>query len=128
MAQAGRRPVIQSVDSRFHKKNNVATVIAIWTTPSSIVAAGWSPSVRLFEAAACGAPILSDCWPGLESFFEPGREILVAGSTAEALDIMRHTPARELRAMARRARRRVLVAHTPARRAAEFEVYARSVR
>ena len=90
-------------------------------TRADMRAAGWSPSVRLFEAAACGTPILSDCWPGLESFFEPGKEILVAASTAEALDIIRHTPSSELRSMALRARQHVLSAHTPSRRAGELE-------
>jgi spore maturation protein CgeB len=47
--------------------------------------AGYAPSVRLFEAAACGVPIISDTWPGLETFFRPGEEILVSdGPTRHA--------------------------------------------
>lgn len=92
-------------------------------TRADMRAAGWSPSVRLFEAAACGVPILSDCWPGMEAFFEPGREILVAASAAEALEILRRAPERELRAMALRARRRMLAEHTPSCRAAQLERY-----
>ena len=47
-------------------------------TRADMVAAGWSPSVRLFEAAACGVPVISDAWPGLNEFFRPGSRILVA--------------------------------------------------
>jgi spore maturation protein CgeB len=81
---------------------------------------GFCPSGRLFEAAACGAPILSDWWPGLEQFFEPGREILVASSTAEAMAAIER-PDDELREMAARARERTLQQHTADQRAAELE-------
>ncbi len=50
-------------------------------TRTDMVRAGYSPSVRLFEAAACGVSIISDWWDGLDTFFEPGREILISGST-----------------------------------------------
>ena len=50
-------------------------------TRHAMAAMGWCPSGRLFEAAACGAAVLSDWWEGLDAFFEPGREILVAGDT-----------------------------------------------
>ena len=55
-----------------------------WTlnvTRADMVRAGYSPSVRLFEAAACGTPIISDAWPGLAEIFEPGAEILIARSS-----------------------------------------------
>ena len=53
-----------------------------------MAAMGWCPSGRLFEAAACGAAVLSDTWEGLDQFFEPGREILTAGSADEAIDAL----------------------------------------
>ncbi|MFL6279463.1 MAG: glycosyltransferase [Vicinamibacterales bacterium] len=81
---------------------------------------GYCPSGRLFEAAACGAPIISDCWQGLDQFFEPGREILVATSSEEAIAAVQR-PDDELRTMARRARERTLAEHTADRRAAELE-------
>jgi spore maturation protein CgeB len=81
---------------------------------------GFCPSGRLFEAAACGAPILSDSWPGLDQFFEPGREILVASSTGDAMAALQR-PDEELREMAQQARRRTLAEHTSERRAAELE-------
>jgi spore maturation protein CgeB len=85
--------------------------------------AGWSPSVRLFEAAACGTPVVTDDWPGLADFFEPGREILVARTEHEALRTVRELPEVERRAVARRARTRALADHTAARRADALERY-----
>jgi spore maturation protein CgeB len=91
-------------------------------TRGDMMAAGWSPSVRLFEAAACGIPIISDEWPGLEEFLVPGREILIAHSTAE---VVRHLTLNEdeRAKLAGAARARVLSAHTAARRARQFESY-----
>lgn len=80
---------------------------------------GWSPSVRLFEAAACGTPIISDDWPGLEEFFKPGEEILIAESS---IDICRALDDEALRArIALAARRAVLAHHTADIRAQELE-------
>lgn len=86
--------------------------------------AGYSPSVRLFEAAACGTPIASDYWPGLESIFEIGSEILVAQSSSDILRLLREMPAAELRAIGNKARARVLAEHTAERRACQLESYA----
>lgn len=93
-------------------------------TRADMVAAGFSPSVRLFEAAACATPIVSDYWVGLETFFALGEEILTARSTAEALQYVREIPEEERRALGRRGRRRVLAEHTAAHRAGELECYA----
>jgi spore maturation protein CgeB len=93
-------------------------------TRAAMVAAGWSPSVRLFEAAACGTPIISDDWPGLDSFFARDAEILVAHSTAEVLRVLQDVPEAERLAIGARARARVLGEHTAAHRAAELEAYA----
>jgi spore maturation protein CgeB len=89
-------------------------------TRRAMAETGYCPSGRLFEAAACGAPILSDWWQGLDHFFEPGQEILVATSTAEAIAALGR-PDEELREMARRARERTLAEHTAERRAIELE-------
>jgi len=80
---------------------------------------GYCPSGRLFEAAACGVPVLSDCWNGLDEFFTPGAEILVAGSTDEVLEAIQ-LPVGELRRIGRAARDRVLAEHTSARRAQQL--------
>jgi spore maturation protein CgeB len=81
---------------------------------------GFCPSGRLFEAAACGAPVLTDYWEGLETFFEPEREILIASTTEEAIDALQRPPD-ELRAIGSNARERVLASHTAEHRAIEFE-------
>jgi spore maturation protein CgeB len=97
-----------------------------WTlnvTRAAMVRTGWSPSVRLFEAAACGVPIISDAWDGLETIFTLGEEILVARSADECAAILRETPDRARRQIGARARARVLAEHTAARRALELEDY-----
>ena len=90
-------------------------------TRADMARTGWSPSVRIFEAAACGTPIISDSWPGLDRFLKPGKEILVAASTRQALAMVRETPEGERAAISRRARQRVLSEHTPMRRAEYLE-------
>jgi len=81
---------------------------------------GYCPSGRLFEAAACGVPILSDEWEGLDYFFEPSKEILVAHTTADAMDAMKLPPDRLAR-IAKAARDRTLDTHTAEHRAQELE-------
>jgi spore maturation protein CgeB len=93
-------------------------------TRGDMIQAGWSPSVRLFEAAACGTPIISDRWAGLETLLEPGREILVTETAAEVLAILREMSEDERMALARRARSRILTQHTAAHRAQQLEAYA----
>jgi spore maturation protein CgeB len=89
--------------------------------------AGYSPSVRLFEAAACGIPVISDEWPGLESFLMPGREILTAGSAAEVLYHLRRLPEERRLAIGHAARARVLAEHTAACRARTLIGYLESL-
>ena len=88
---------------------------------------GWSPSVRLFEAAACCTPIVSDWWDGLDDVFEPGREIVVASTPEQAVQVFVSTRAAERAAIAERARERVLAEHTAARRVEQFERYVREL-
>jgi spore maturation protein CgeB len=92
-----------------------------------MAAMGWCPSGRLFEAAACGTPILSDAWEGLDAFFAPGSEILVAGSTDEAAAAVDIDDA-ELRRIGRAARERALAEHTSDRRAQGLEAALAAVR
>jgi spore maturation protein CgeB len=92
-----------------------------------MIAAGYSPSVRLFEAAACGTPIVSDYWEGIGTLFEPGREILIADSPEAVLKAVRDLPENDRLAMGERARNRVLSEHTAAHRASELESYALEV-
>jgi spore maturation protein CgeB len=84
---------------------------------------GWSPSVRLFEAAACCTPVVSDRWDGLEQFFEPGHEVLVADNGDEAFELLTCTCESERRAIAERARARVLAEHSAERRAKQLVAF-----
>jgi spore maturation protein CgeB len=99
---------------------------AVNLTRADMISAGWSPSVRLFEAAACGVPIISDAWPGLDSFFTPGREILISRSAEETLAIVDGLSEGERDAIGARARARVLREHAAAHRAVALEGYLRS--
>jgi spore maturation protein CgeB len=90
-------------------------------TRADMIRAGYSPSVRLFEAAACGTPIISDRWNGLASIFQPGREIIIADETNDVVGILREMSDTERRAIGHAACRRVLAEHTAAHRAAELE-------
>ena len=89
-------------------------------TRRAMAAMGWCPSGRLFEAAACGTAILTDAWDGLDAFFAPGAELIVARSTADALAAV-DLSAAELGRIAEAGRARVLAEHTSDHRAAEFE-------
>jgi spore maturation protein CgeB len=84
-----------------------------------MAARGYCPSGRLFEAAACGTPVLSDTFDGLETFFEPGKEILLARSTDEAIEALRLPPS-ELAKIGSAARARVMAEHTSDVRAGEL--------
>ena len=92
-------------------------------TRADMLRCGYSPSVRLFEAAACGVPIISDWWPGLEDFFSPGSQLLIANSADEALHYLRELPEGRRLEIAREARSNVLARHTADHRAATLESY-----
>jgi spore maturation protein CgeB len=93
-------------------------------TRADMIAAGWSPSVRLFEAAACGTAIVSDRWAGIESLLVPGEEILLAASAQEVVEILRTTTEKQRLQLSVRARQRILAEHTAAHRAEQLEGYA----
>jgi nucleoside-diphosphate-sugar epimerase/spore maturation protein CgeB len=88
-------------------------------TRADMIAAGWSPSVRLFEAAACATPVISDRWNGIDSLFEPGREIILADSSDEVVDLLASDA--DASAIGRAARAKVLSGHTADHRASELE-------
>ncbi|PYX89427.1 MAG: glycosyltransferase [Acidobacteria bacterium] len=97
-------------------------------TRRDMVMAGYSPSVRLFEAAACGAAIISDNWPGLEAFFTPGEEILVPASGDDVVRYILEYSDVEIESVGERAQARVLATHTNLQRALEFENHVAAVR
>ena len=91
--------------------------LTVNVTRRDMAAMGWCPSGRLFEASACGVPVLSDDWEGLDAFFEPGREILIADTTQQALEAI---DGADLALIGGRARERTLDEHTSAHRAREL--------
>jgi spore maturation protein CgeB len=97
-----------------------STRLTLNITRRAMAESGYCPSGRLFEATACGAAVLSDYWPGLERFFEPGSEILIAGSADDVVSSLQRSP-EELARIARAGRERTLAAHTADVRAAELE-------
>jgi spore maturation protein CgeB len=115
---------VQHLPPERHRGFYNAQRFTLNLTRSDMIAAGFSPSVRLFEAAACGTPIISDYWDGLDTLFEPGTEILLARSREEVLESIRDIPDEERRAVGHRACLRVLAEHTAGHRAAELEGYA----
>jgi spore maturation protein CgeB len=90
-------------------------------TRADMIAAGWSPSVRLFEAAACAVPVISDRWEGLDTLFAPGREIVLAETSDDVIERLRGADRAAAAAMGQAARQRVLAGHTAADRARELE-------
>jgi spore maturation protein CgeB len=92
-------------------------------TRSDMKALGFSPSVRLFEAAACGTPLISDNWPGMETIFTPGSEILIASGPRDVVQILEDLPEDRRLSIAANARARLLREHTPEDRAKQLEGY-----
>jgi spore maturation protein CgeB len=93
--------------------------ITLNVTRGAMAGFGYCPSGRLFEAAACGTPVVSDSWDGLGDFFEPGREILVASSGDDVVDAIQFGD-NDLRRIGQAARDRVMSAHTAEHRSREF--------
>jgi spore maturation protein CgeB len=112
---------ITHLNPRWHARFYSSSRITLNVTRRDMVRAGFSPSVRLFEAAACAAPIISDNWPGLETFLAPGEEILLPTSADDVVRILREGRQDELSRIGLRAQQRVLTEHTSAKRAEEFE-------
>lgn len=112
---------IMHLDPRHHAALYSSSRITLNVTRREMVLAGYSPSVRLFEAAACAAALASDNWPGLETFLAPGREILLPTGCDDVVRYLRDYDAAELRRIGRAARERVLASHTSDVRAREFE-------
>ncbi len=96
---------------------------ALNVTRADMVRAGYSPSVRLFEAGSCATPILSDLWDGIETLFEPGREIVLSDTADDVLRTLLGMSEPQRLAMAAAARRRVLAEHTAEHRAQQLETY-----
>jgi len=107
---------IEHVAPAAHPRFYAAQRFTLSVSRAEMLRAGWSPSVRLFEAAACGVPVISDRWPGVQELFVPGEEILLADSTEEVLVLLTELDEGRREQIATRARERVLREHTAARR------------
>lgn len=113
---------IDHLPATEHRKFYNSQRFALNLTRRDMIRAGFSPSVRLFEAAACDVPILTDNWTGLDEFFLPGSEIVPVRSSDDVLRAF-EMPEEQRRQISERARQRTLRFHTAAVRAAEFEYY-----
>jgi len=111
---------VQHVPPSAHAAFFCSSPLTLNITRGAMARMGYCPSGRLFEAAACGVAIMSDEWEGLDTFFEPGSEIIVASSTADVIAAMQ-LPPKELARVAEAGRERTLASHTAAHRAAELE-------
>ncbi len=112
---------IAHLSPRWHAQFYSSSRFTLNVTRRDMVLAGYSPSVRLFEAAACGTAIISDNWPGLDSFFIPGEEILLPACGSDVVRYLAELTKAETRRVGQAARRRVLQQHTSSHRALEFE-------
>jgi spore maturation protein CgeB len=114
---------IDHVPPAEHATFYAASRFTLNVTRRDMIEAGYSPSVRLFEAAACGTPIVSDVWDGIETILAPEREIILARQATDVIDVLLTWPEERRRGLAAAARRRVLDAHTAAHRAGELESF-----
>lgn len=114
---------IMHLNPRWHARFYSSSRMTLNVTRRDMVQAGYSPSVRLFEAAASGATLVSDNWPGLDRFFRPGEEILLPVSCDDVVRYISAGDDSELRRIGRSAQARVLEEHTSDRRAQEFETW-----
>lgn len=118
---------ITHLEPKYHPLFYSSSRLTLNVTRRDMVMAGYSPSVRLFEAAACGTPIVSDIWPGLSDFFDVGSEILLAGNAHDVVRFLSGYDQRDLREIGLNAQRRVLSEHSNAQRAEQFEQYVKNV-
>jgi spore maturation protein CgeB len=107
------------LDPHEHPAFYSANRLTLSITRQAMLHWGFTPSGRLFEAAACGTPVLTDPWPGLDDFFEPGAEILVADTSQDVRAALSRSES-ELKRIGQRARERALTQHTGAQRAREL--------
>ncbi len=108
------------VAAHEHPRFYASARLTLNVTRHAMAEFGWCPSGRLFEAAACGTPIVSDWWEGLDQFFAPEREIIVVRTTEDVLTVLESSDA-ELAEVGAAAREQVISRHTAARRAVELE-------
>ncbi len=112
---------IGHVGTGSHNRINASARMVLNVNRDSMADVGFSPPTRVFEAAGAGACLITDKWRGIERFFEPGREILVAENAEEIVELLRDKSAAEAHAIGEAMRMRALSEHTYAQRADEVE-------
>ncbi len=110
---------IEHLPPAEHPEFYAASRFTLNVTRADMIAAGWSPSVRLFEAASCATPVISDKWAGIDSLFSPDREIILADTSEQVIDLLQSNE--DAAEIGHAARERILSAHTAAHRARELE-------
>ena len=110
---------VRHVPPKEHPAFYCSSRATLNVTRAAMARTGFCPSGRLFEAAACEAPIVSDCWEGLDQFFEPGLELLVAKTAQDVVGAL-SLGSDALRRVGAAARERVLAAHTAEHRSREL--------
>ena len=118
---------IEHLPPALHRDFYSTQKFTLNVTRADMIAAGYSPSVRLFEAAACGVPIISDYWDGLTSLFEEGTEVLIAKTTDDVQKYLNFDD-QQREDIGLAARKKVLQLHTAAARAKEFVTYINEIK
>ena len=111
----------EHVGPQDHREFYGVSRFTLNVTRTDMVAAGYSPSVRLFEAAACGTPILSDLWDGIETVLTPGESLLLANGPDDVLAALTEMPEPARTGIGTAARAQVIARHTATHRAKELE-------
>jgi spore maturation protein CgeB len=111
---------IGHVSSADHNRINCSARMVLNINRDSMADVGFSPPTRIFEAAGAGACVITDSWTGVETFFVPGREILVAHNAEQIVRYLRTVSEPQARRMGAQMRRRALLEHTYALRARQF--------
>ena len=110
-----------------HRKFYNSQRYTLNVTRADMIRTGFAPSVRLFEASACGVPIISDYWEGLDTLFKPDEEILIAHTPADTLYYLKEIPEEQRLEIGRKAREKTLKYHTADSRARQLENYAKEI-
>lgn len=118
---------IEHLPPAKHRKFYNSQRFTLNVTREDMIKAGYAPSVRLFEAAACGVPIISDYWDGIHSIFENEKEIFIAEKASDVLEIFEQTSEEERQQVGEKARAKILQKHSAKARAKELENYVKKV-
>ena len=112
---------IGHVSSTDHNRINCSARMVLNINRQSMAEVGFSPPTRVFEAAGAGACVITDAWAGIDQFFIPEKEILVASSAEKVIGYLREISAQQTRKIGAAMRARALSDHTYNLRALEFQ-------